>query len=143
MILLPAAFQKERKNNLVKTLSNVNWDIVDTILHGTMLQFVKLLFHLTTVGIRYLGGLQTHLAATLQVDKTVRSGIVGKIHLSLTVVSVKKYYLMMVMTKVTQSVEDTLCFVRANKGIGKKHHQRTAVQLLGSEVKCRGNRGCF
>ena len=55
--LLSAAFQQERKYDLMESLGYVDGDIFDAVLHGAVLQFGELLLHLTAVGIGHLGGL--------------------------------------------------------------------------------------
>ena len=68
-------------HHLMEPLSDVDGDIVDAVLHGTVGEVGKKGLHLAAVGVSHLGGLQTQLTAALEVDEAVGPGIVVKFNL--------------------------------------------------------------
>ena len=58
MILYFAAFQQEREYYLMESLSYVDGEVVDAVLHGLLLEGGLHCRHLAAVGGGYLGGLE-------------------------------------------------------------------------------------
>lgn len=62
-LLLLAALEEERKQYLVEALGDIDGDIVDVILHGSLAQGGELLGHLTTIFSGHFVGLESQLMA--------------------------------------------------------------------------------
>ena len=71
-----AAFEEEGENDLVEALGDVDGDVVDAVLQGALLQVGLLAQHLAAVGFGDFGGLQTQLAAGLEVDELMGPRVV-------------------------------------------------------------------
>lgn len=76
-----ASFQEKWKDYLMESLDYVDGDVVDAVLHGAVLEFGLLLFHLAAVGVGYFRWLEAELAAGFEVDELMGSGVVVELQL--------------------------------------------------------------
>ena len=63
----------------MEALRYVDGDVVDVILHGALLQFLLLLFHLLPIGGGYLIGLQPQASTAFEVYEKVGSATVVEV----------------------------------------------------------------
>jgi len=90
----------------VETLGDVDGDVVDAILHGSLFEGREEVGHLSTVGIGKVGGLQADLALGFEVDEEVGTGVEVEVDLVGEVVGVEKDDLVLVVAQVAEGVEE-------------------------------------
>ena len=130
-----AAFEQEGKHHLMESLSCVDGDVVDAVLHGEVLQAGLLTFHFTTVGIGDFGGVELEGAPRFEVDETMGAVVECELQFALAVEGVEEDYFVAVVTQVAQGVNEVLMFVVGEEGVGEDNDEGAAVKLFGDEVE--------
>lgn len=135
------AFEEEGEEELVEALGDVDGDIVDAILHGTLAEGVEEGGHLLAVGVGNLIGLEADLAAVFEVDEEGGSCIEVEVDFVGEVVGVEEDDLVLVVAEVAEGVEEGFLRSRGavggggrGEGVGEDDDEGAAVELLGEEV---------
>ena len=81
----------------MEPLGDVDGDVVDAVLHGTLAQRGEELHHMATVGVGDFVGLHFQLPAAFQVDEEVRAGVKLQVHLVSEVIGMEDYDFVLVV----------------------------------------------
>lgn len=119
----------------MESLSCVDGDVVDAVLHGEVLQAGLLTFHFTTVGIGDFSGIKLDCAPRFEVDETMGAVVECELQFALAVEGVEEDYFVAVVTQVAQGVKEVLMFVVGEEGVGEDNDEGAAVKLFGDEVE--------
>jgi hypothetical protein len=101
-----ASLKEEGEEDLVEALSDIDGDVVDTILHGSLTECGEQCRHLAAVIGSDLFWLQPQLLAALEVDKEMGTGIKIEVHFVSHVIGMENDDFVLVMAEVPQSVEE-------------------------------------